>query len=97
MIQLPHWDEVTPHAFHLFVIRTQHRDALQSYLTAQGIETLIHYPIPPHKQKAFEGWNNLTFPITEKLHQEVLSLPMSPVMTDDEVLYVIQKVSAWTL
>lgn len=97
LIQLPHWDEVTPHAFHLFVIRTQHRDALQSYLTAQGIETLIHYPIPPHKQKAFEGWNNLTFPITEKLHQEVLSLPMSPVMTDDEVLYVIQKVSAWTL
>ena len=97
LIQLPQWDIQTPHVFHLFVIRTPHREALQSYFKTQGIETLIHYPIPPHKQKAYEAWNDLSFPITEKLHQEVLSLPISPVMTEDEVTYVIQKTSAWTL
>jgi dTDP-4-amino-4,6-dideoxygalactose transaminase len=51
---------------------------------------MIHYPIPPHQQKAFENWNNLSFPITEKIHNEVLSLPMSPVLTDDEVSLVIE-------
>lgn len=96
-IQLPKWNIQTPHVFHLFVIRTQHREALQNYLKTQGIETLIHYPIPPHKQKAFEVWNNLSLPITEKLNKEVLSLPISPVMTEDEVTYVIQKTSEWTL
>lgn len=97
LIQLPQWDEQTPHVFHLFVIRTPYRNQLQAYLATEGIETLIHYPIPPHKQKAYEPWNNLLFPITEKLHQEVLSLPISPVLTDDEVTYIIQKISAWTL
>ena len=78
------------HVFHLFVIRTENRNELQQYLLKNGIETLIHYPVPPHKQKAFLSWNNLSFPITEKIHNEVLSLPMSPVMTDDEVGFVIE-------
>ncbi len=77
------------HVFHLFVIRTLKRDDLQSYLAKNGIETVVHYPIPPHKQKALGFLNNLSFPITEKIHQEVISLPMSPVMTPDEVSYVI--------
>lgn len=77
------------HIYHLFVIRTENRDALQEYLLQNGIETMIHYPIPPHKQKAFAEWNTLSFPITEKIHMEVLSLPISPVMTIDEVDFVI--------
>lgn len=81
--------ESNNHVFHLFVIRTENRQKLQSYLLENGIQTMIHYPIPPHKQKAFEAWNNLSFPITEKIHNEILSLPISPVMTDDEVDFVV--------
>ncbi|OOG69873.1 DegT/DnrJ/EryC1/StrS aminotransferase family protein [Flavobacterium sp. A45] len=88
-IILPFWDLSDNHVFHLFVIRTKNRNDLQNYLAENNIETVIHYPIPPHKQKAFESWNDLSFPITEKIHKEVLSLPMSPVMTMDEVSYVI--------
>jgi dTDP-4-amino-4,6-dideoxygalactose transaminase len=77
------------HVFHLFVIRTENREDLQQYLLENGIQTMIHYPIPPHKQKAFSDWNHLSFPITEKIHKEVLSLPMSPVLTWDEVDFII--------
>lgn len=77
------------HVFHLFVIRTENREELQSYLLDNAIQTMIHYPIPPHKQKAFSNWNHLSFPITEKIHNEILSLPMSPVMSIDEVDFVI--------
>lgn len=89
-IILPFWDFSNNHVFHLFVIRTQNRDDLQNYLAVNDIEAMIHYPIPSHQQKAFLDWNNLSFPITEKIHQEVLSLPISPVMTMDEVNYVIE-------
>jgi dTDP-4-amino-4,6-dideoxygalactose transaminase len=89
-IILPTWDFSNNHVFHVFVIRTENRNDLQDYLLKNGIETVIHYPIPPHKQKAFPKWNNLSFPITEKIHEEVLSLPISPVMTDDEVSFVIE-------
>ena len=81
-ITLPFWDNTTNHVFHLFVIRTQNRDELQQYLLENGIETLIHYPVAPHKQKALASYNNLSFPITEKIHEEVMSLPISPVITD---------------
>jgi dTDP-4-amino-4,6-dideoxygalactose transaminase len=88
-IVLPFWDLSENHVFHLFVIRTENRDHLQQYLLENGIQTMIHYPIPPHKQKAFKFWNKLSFPITEKIHNEVLSLPISPVLTRDEVDFVI--------
>ena len=88
-IILPYWDVSNNHVFHLFVIRTQNRDHLQNYLLENGIETMIHYPIPSHKQKAFSAWNILSFPITEKIHDEVLSLPMSPVLTMEEVDVVV--------
>ncbi|GAB3725304.1 DegT/DnrJ/EryC1/StrS family aminotransferase [Flavobacterium koreense] len=88
-IVLPTWDFSNNHVFHLFVVRTENRNDLQDYLLKNGIETVIHYPIPPHKQKAFPEWNNLSFPITEKIHDEVLSLPISPIMTNDEVSIVI--------
>jgi dTDP-4-amino-4,6-dideoxygalactose transaminase len=77
------------HVFHLFVIRTEKRDELQGYLKQHNIETLIHYPVPPHKQKAMAGWNNLSFPVTEKIHREVLSLPISPLMTIEETDLII--------
>ena len=71
--------------FHLFVIRHPRRDKLQKYLTENGIQTLIHYPIPPHKQLAYKEWSNLSFPITEQIHNEVLSLPISQIMSDEEI------------
>jgi len=78
------------HVWHLFVIRTPHRDELQKYLSENSIQTLIHYPIPPNKQKAYQEWNGLSFPITEKIHKEVLSLPISPVMSEEEVVKVVE-------
>lgn len=73
------------HVWHLFVVRYTDRDKLQKYLSENAIQTLIHYPIPPHKQGAYKDWNSLSFPITEQIHNEVLSLPMSQVLTDTEV------------
>jgi dTDP-4-amino-4,6-dideoxygalactose transaminase len=77
------------HVFHLFVIRTQNRLALQDYLHQNGIQTIIHYPVPPHNQKALSFLNHLSFPITQKIHDEVLSLPISPILTNDEVDFII--------
>ncbi len=78
------------HVWHLFVIRTAKRERLQKFLSENSIQTLIHYPVPPFKQKAYKYYNHLGFPLTEKIHREVLSLPMSPVMEDDEVKKVIE-------
>ena len=89
-ITLPFWDKTNNHVFHLFVIRTNNQNHLQDYLKQNAIETLIHYPIAPHQQKAFAQWNAMSYPITEKIHNEVISLPLSPVMTNDEVDFVIQ-------
>ncbi|APF20157.1 DegT/DnrJ/EryC1/StrS aminotransferase [Caldithrix abyssi DSM 13497] len=68
------------HVWHLFVVRTEKRDVLQKYLTENGIQTLIHYPLPPNKQMAYIEWNNYSYAITEKIHKEILSLPNSPIM-----------------
>lgn len=89
-IVLPYYDNSENHVFHLFVIRTKNRENLQKYLFENQIETLIHYPIPPHQQKAMKVFNHLSFPITEKIHNEVLSLPMSPVLTDEEINHIIE-------
>lgn len=77
------------HVWHLFVIRTWNREALQNYLHENGVQTLIHYPIPPHQQQAYASYNDLSFPITEQIHSEVLSLPISPVISDEEVGLII--------
>lgn len=89
-IVLPKPYKEESHVWHLFVIRTKDRDKLQEYLKTKGIQTLIHYPIPPHKQNAYKEWNNLSFPITEKIHKEVLSLPISPAMNKEEAFYIAQ-------
>jgi dTDP-4-amino-4,6-dideoxygalactose transaminase len=94
-IILPTWDLSDNHVFHLFVIRTNDRDAFQNYLNENGIETMIHYPIPPHKQEAFGYWNLLSFPVTEQIHNEVLSLPISPIMTNYEVDFVIETINKY--
>lgn len=94
-IVLPTCDNFEKHVFHLFVIRTEKRDDLQEYLLKNGIETLIHYPIPPHKQKALSDFNHLSLPITEKIHQEVLSLPISSVLTEDEISNIIQTLNCY--
>jgi dTDP-4-amino-4,6-dideoxygalactose transaminase len=85
--------EFRHHVWHLFVVRCGRRDELQQYLLDNGIQTLIHYPIPPHKQEAYKEFNSFSFPITEKIHREVLSLPMSPVMTDSEVQMVVEVIN----
>lgn len=79
--------------WHLFTIRTTHRDKLQHYLLENGIETMIHYPIPPHKQVAYSEWGNQEYPVSEKIHSEILSIPLSPVQTEEETLKVIQVIN----
>lgn len=86
------WDA---HVFHIFTIRCKRRDELQKYLTENNVQTIIHYPIPPHKQECYKEWNSLSFPITEQTHNEELSLPMSPVMTEEEVRTVVELLNNW--
>lgn len=81
------------HVWHLFVIRCSNRNKLQQYLEQEGIQSLIHYPKPPHKQRAYAVMNNFHLPITEQIHSEVLSLPISPVLTIEEAEKVIQVVN----
>ena len=90
-------ENASEHVWHLFVVRTENRGSLQNHLTENGIQTLIHYPIPPHKQAAYKDWNTLSYPITEKIHDEVLSLPISPVMTDEEVTEVIKAINSYAV
>lgn len=96
-IILPHFGIETweRHVFHLFPIRCSRRDELQKYLTENGIQTVIHYPIPPHKQKCYKEWNDRSYPVTEKIHNEELTLPISPVMTEEEVKMVVNKINAF--
>ncbi len=80
----------TDSVWHLFIIRTKKREALQKYLLNNNIQTLIHYPIPAHKQEAYREWNHLTFPITEQIHNEVLSLPISGVQGLEETQKIVK-------
>ena len=79
------WDA---HVFHLFPVLCEKRDRLQKYLEDKGIQTVIHYPIPPHQQKCYVAFNKLQLPVTEQIHQQELSLPMSPVLSAEELEYI---------
>ncbi len=92
---LPQTYDEAAAVWHIFAVRTQNRDMFQQYLLNNEIQTLIHYPTPPHKQPAYAEWNNLSFPITEEIHKTVISLPMSPVMTNTEVQKVVEVINAW--
>ena len=83
------------HVFHIFPIRCKQRDKLQKYLENNGIQTVIHYPIPPHKQRCYKDWNELSFPITEQIHNEELSLPMSSVLTLEETIKIISLINSF--
>ena len=78
------------HVWHVFVVRTSKRDELQKYLFENGIQTLIHYPIPPHKQKAYTDWNNESYPISEQIHREILSLPISGVQNLEDTKKIVE-------
>jgi dTDP-4-amino-4,6-dideoxygalactose transaminase len=84
------------HVWHLFVVRCDKRNALQNHLTQNGIQTLIHYPIPPHKQAAYKEWHSYSFPISEAIHNEVLSLPISAYQSLEETYKIVQVLNAFT-
>ncbi|MNZ09503.1 dTDP-3-amino-3,6-dideoxy-alpha-D-galactopyranose transaminase [compost metagenome] len=77
------------HVWHLFVVRCENRAALQQHLADKGIQTLIHYPIPPHQQQAYPQYANMQLPLTEQIHQQVLSIPLDPTISDEAVKQVI--------
>ena len=88
-IILPFWNLSSNHVFHLFVVRTKDRNHLAAYLKENGIETMIHYPIAPYKQNAFALWNSLSYPITDKIHEEVLSIPLNCSLSELELQKII--------
>ena len=90
--QVPDWDA---NVFHIFPVLCERRDALQQYLKDNGVQTLIHYPIPPHKQKCYADWNGWSFPVSERIHREELSLPFSPALTAEEIQTVIDLINRW--
>ncbi|WP_433747666.1 DegT/DnrJ/EryC1/StrS family aminotransferase [Paenibacillus amylolyticus] len=83
------------HVWHLFVIRVEHRNHFIEYMNRNNVQTMIHYPIPPHKQEAYKEWNDLVFPISEKIHAEVVSLPISPVMEIEDIKRVVEVVNEY--
>lgn len=94
-ITLPFGGLEAQHAWHLFVVKTEQRESLRLYLESKGVQCLVHYPIPVHKQTAYSELSHLHLPLSEDLSQRILSLPISPVMTEDEVSYVIDSVNQY--
>lgn len=92
--QIANWES---HVFHIFPVLSVYRNELQEYLKSKEIQTLVHYPIPPHKQQCYANWNSLSLPVTESIHARELSLPMSPELTDDEQNYVIEVINKFTV
>ena len=94
-IILPKTYNESAHVWHIFAVRTENRKALQKHLENNGIQTLIHYPTPPHKQGAYKEWENQSYPISEEIHRTILSLPISPVMTYEDVRKVVEIVNEY--
>ncbi|MGF1829437.1 DegT/DnrJ/EryC1/StrS family aminotransferase [Photobacterium angustum] len=95
LITLPSFDREEEHVWHLFVIQCKNRDDLQRYLEEKNIQTLIHYPVPPHKQSAYKAFADKKLPVTEEIHRNVLSLPISPVMKLEEVDYIVKAINGF--
>lgn len=95
LLQLPQQGDRVAHVWHLFVVRTQRRQALQAWLRQYGIETHIHYPLAPHQQQAYSALRDLSLPVAEQLQHEVLSLPLNPLLSDAEVQVVINACNAF--
>lgn len=94
-IFVPETKDFSANAFHLFPVLCEKRDELQQYLKEKNIGTVIHYPIPPHKQKCYKEWNGMSLPVTEKIAVQELSLPIGPAITDEQVQYVVDCVNEW--
>jgi len=94
-IILPKIYDESANVWHVFPVRTKNRNEFQEYLKQNDIQTLIHYPIPPHKQECFKEWNNLSFPITEEIHNTIISIPISPVMEEDEIKKVVEIINKY--
>ena len=92
---IPELSDWNSHVFHLFPVLLEQRDQFQHYLTENSIQTLIHYPIPPHKQKCYAEYAHMSFPITERIHDQELSLPMSPTLKDEEITKIIEVINKW--
>ena len=97
LVRLPVFpDDALSHVWHLFVVRVERRESLLAFLKAAGVQTLIHYPKPPHLQNAYRGvFDKSNFLVTEKIHQEVLSLPIGPTLKDHDIRKVVEAVNAW--
>lgn len=93
LVRVPLTMDFNANVFHIFPIFCERRDELQKYLTDLGIQTIIHYPVPPHRQECYPEWHSLSLPVTEKIHSQELSLPISPVLTDDEAVAVVKAVN----
>lgn len=91
--QVPEYPE--SHVWHLFVIRARERDRLRQYLEARGIQTQIHYPVPPHRQECYPQFNKLSLPIAERLAAQVLSLPLSPVLDTAAMQTIVEALNEW--
>lgn len=96
-ITLPYLESNEQHVWHLFVIRVEDREHFSSYMLDNGIQTLVHYPIPPHKQDAYKELNGIFLPITEDIHRKVVSIPLYPTMTDEEVSKVIEVINFYSV
>ena len=96
-VLLPQSRDDEGHVWHIFSIRVKNRKELQRYLLSKDIQTLIHYPLPPHKQTAFKEWNNKSYPITESIHNETLSLPISGVQTLEVTNEIVRSVNIFSL
>jgi dTDP-4-amino-4,6-dideoxygalactose transaminase len=97
LVKLPVVEEgPLSHVWHVFVLMVENRERFQKYLTDNGIQTLIHYPIPPHKQEAYKEWSTHRYPISEKIHEQIISIPISPVMPVEDAEYIARVINAYS-
>lgn len=89
LLRLPSEEYAKNSVHHIFPVLCEQRDRLQEYLREHGVETIIHYPIPPHQQPCYAAWNSISLPITEQIHQQELSIPLHPLLTEEEITYII--------
>lgn len=96
-VMVPHqmYDHWSRNVVHIFPVFCEKRDELQTYLSQHGIGTMIHYPIPPHQQACYKSWNKLSLPITERIHQQELSLPCHQMMTSEETKYIAETINSF--
>lgn len=95
LIVLPYVADFESHVFHIFAVRTEDRSVFQEYLLEHGIQTLIHYPIPPHKQEAMQDFDHLSLPVSELIHKQIVSIPLYPSLTVEEQEFIIEKINNW--